>query len=141
MEGALIQLEAVARSFDGGASFAVDNVSLELRQGAFVCLVGSSGSGKTTTLKMINRLVEPDRGRVLVDGRLASEVPAHELRRSIGYVFQGIGLFPHLTVAENIGATPQLLGWPRPEIEARTAELLDLVGLPQDFTTRAPSAL
>ena len=94
-----------------------------------------------TTLKMINRLAEPDRGEVMVEGRPASELPAAELRRRIGYVFQGIGLFPHMTVAENIGITPALLGWNRAEIEARTLELLDLIGLPRAYGPRPPSAL
>ena len=139
--GAIIELKNVGRSFDGGRSFAVEGVSLAVAEGAFVALVGASGSGKTTTLKMINRLVEPDRGEVLVEGGPASALPAAELRRRIGYVFQGIGLFPHLSVAENIGITPALLGWSRADIEARTLELLDLVGLPRSYAPRAPAAL
>jgi osmoprotectant transport system ATP-binding protein len=139
--GAIIQLQDVGKSFDGGSSFAVDGVSLNVPEGGFLALVGASGSGKTTTLKMINRLAEPDRGRVLIEGRPAGDLPAPELRRRIGYVFQGIGLFPHLTVAENIGITPSLLGWSRPDIEVRTRELLDLVGLPQAYGPRAPAAL
>jgi osmoprotectant transport system ATP-binding protein len=139
--GAIIELQEVGKSFDGGSSFAVDGVSLSIAPGEFVALVGASGSGKTTTLKTINRLVEPDRGRVLIEGRPAHELPAPELRRRIGYVFQGIGLFPHLTVAENIGITPSLQSWPKPEIEARTLELLDLVGLPAAYAGRPPEAL
>ena len=141
MGGAIIELREVGKSFDGGRSFAVDGVSLAINEGEFLALVGSSGSGKTTTLKMINRLAEPDRGEVMVEGRPASDVPAAELRRRIGYVFQGIGLFPHMSVAENIGATPALLGWSRTDIEARTLELLDLVGLPRSYGARAPAAL
>ena len=142
MAGAgVIELEGVCKSFDGGRSFAVDDVSLAVEAGGLVALVGASGSGKTTTLKMINRLVEPDRGRVVIEGRAAGEVPAPELRRRIGYVFQGIGLFPHLSVAENIGVTPTLLGWPEMEIAARTEELLDLVELPRAFGSRTPDAL
>ena len=139
--GAVIELQDVARSFDGGRSFAVGGVSLSIGDGEFLALVGTSGSGKTTTLKMINRLVEPDRGRVLVEGGSASDLPAAELRRRIGYVFQGIGLFPHLSVAENIAVTPSLLGWSRADTEARTLELLDLVGLPRSYGPRAPAAL
>ena len=138
--GLAIELDGVCKSFDEG-SLAVREVSLKVASGDFVAIVGASGSGKTTTLKMINRLVEPDRGRVLVEGRPAAEVPAPELRRSIGYVFQGIGLFPHFTVAENIGVTPTLLGWPEAQVQARTAELLDLVGLPQAYGRRPPAAL
>ena len=139
--GGIIELRDVGRSFDGGRSFAVDGVSLQINEGEFLALVGSSGSGKTTTLKMINRLAEPDRGEVLVEGRPAADLAAAELRRRIGYVFQGIGLFPHMTVAENIGITPALLGWTRADIEARTLELLDLVGLPRSYAPRAPAAL
>jgi len=138
---AIIELDRIGKSFDGGRSFAVSGVTLVVPEGAFVCLVGSSGSGKTTTLKTINRLVEPDAGEVRVEGRPVRDLAAPELRRRIGYVFQGIGLFPHLSVGENIGITPDLLGWPDAEIQARTAELLDLVGLPRDWAARAPAAL
>ncbi len=138
---AIIELDRIGKSFDGGRSVAVAEVSLIIPEGAFVCLVGSSGSGKTTTLKTINRLVEPDAGEVRVEGRSVRDLSAPELRRRIGYVFQGIGLFPHLSVGENIGITPDLLGWPDAEIQARTAELLDLVGLPRDWAGRAPAAL
>ena len=141
MAGGIIELQDVGKSFDGGRSEAVDGVSLSVAEGAFLALVGSSGSGKTTTLKMINRLTQPDRGRVMIEGAPAGDLPAPELRRRIGYVFQGIGLFPHLTVAENIGVTPSLLGWSRADIEARTLELLDLVGLPSAYARRSPAAL
>ena len=104
-------------------------------------MVGTSGSGKTTTLKLINRLVEPDRGEVRIEGVPVGATDAPTLRRSIGYVFQGIGLFPHMKVGENIGITPQLLGWAPAEITARIAELLDLVGLPQSYASRFPDAL
>jgi osmoprotectant transport system ATP-binding protein len=139
--GGLIELDGVSKSFDGGRSFAVAEVSLSVPKGAFVALVGFSGSGKTTTLKMINRLIEPDRGEVRVEGRPVGAEPPSELRRRIGYVFQGIGLFPHMTVAENIGITPALLGWPKPRIEARVRELLELVALPPSYADRAPARL
>ena len=139
--GPIIALEDVGKSFDGGRSFAVDGVSLAIDPGGFVALVGASGSGKTTTLKTINRLTQPDRGSVRIEGQAADQLPAFELRRRIGYVFQGIGLFPHMTVAENIGVTPALLGWAKPDIAVRTLELLDLVSLPRSYAGRAPDAL
>jgi osmoprotectant transport system ATP-binding protein len=137
-----ITLRGVRKSFDGGASFAVDDVSLEIAAGEFLAIIGGSGSGKTTTLRMINRLIEPDAGEVLIEGRSAFETPAHELRRRMGYVIQGVGLFPHLTIAENIAVTPKLLGWTREEIDARVAELLELVELaPGEYAARMPAAL
>jgi len=139
--GPLIELDKVSKSFDGGRSFALHEVSLAVEAGSFIALVGASGSGKTTAMKLINRLLEPDRGEVRLDGVAVRTLDAPLLRRRIGYVFQGIGLFPHMTIAENIGITPQLLGWSRPQIDARVAELLDLVELPQDFAARLPQAL
>ena len=114
-----IELDGIGKSFDGGASFAVDGVTLRVARGELVALVGASGSGKTTTLKIVNRLIEPDRGEVRIEGGSAKSVDAPLLRRRIGYVFQGVGLFPHMSVAENIGITPQLLGWSQPDIAAR----------------------
>jgi osmoprotectant transport system ATP-binding protein len=139
--GPLIELDKVSKSFDGGRSFALREVSLTVEAGAFIALVGASGSGKTTAMKLINRLLEPDAGEVRLEGTPVQSLDAPLLRRRIGYVFQGVGLFPHMTIAENIGITPQLLGWPRTEIDARVAELLDLVELPQDYAGRLPSAL
>jgi osmoprotectant transport system ATP-binding protein len=137
----LIELDDVSKSFDGGQSFALRDVSLAVEAKTFIALVGASGSGKTTAMKLINRLIEPDRGEVRLDGVAVKTLDAPLLRRRIGYVFQGVGLFPHMTIGENIGITPQLLGWPRAEIDARVAELLDLVELPQSFATRLPHAL
>jgi osmoprotectant transport system ATP-binding protein len=137
----LIEIDKVRKTFDGGHSFAVEDVTLEVESGAFLAVVGSSGSGKTTLLKFINRLVEPDSGEIRIDRAPVATADAPTLRRSIGYVFQGIGLFPHMTVGENIGITPQLLGWPADEIAARIRELLDLVELPQNFASRLPAAL
>jgi osmoprotectant transport system ATP-binding protein len=137
----LIELEQVSKSFDGGRTFALRDVSLAVEAGAFIALVGASGSGKTTAMKLINRLLEPDQGEVRVEGVAVRTLDAPPLRRRIGYVFQGVGLFPHMTIAENIAITPQLLGWPRSEIDARVAELLDLVELPQHYAGRLPQAL
>jgi osmoprotectant transport system ATP-binding protein len=138
---ALIEIDQVCKSFDGGATFAVRDASIALQAGSFVAVVGASGSGKTTTLKFINRLVEPDRGEVRIEGVRVGTIDAPTLRRRIGYVFQGIGLFPHMRVGENIGITPQLLGWGRAAIAARIEELLDLVGLPRSYAARFPDAL
>ncbi len=137
----MIELEDVAKSFDGGATHAVEGVSLVIEAGGFVALVGGSGSGKTTTLKMINGLIRPSRGQIRVGGEAVGEVAPHLLRRRIGYVFQEVGLFPHLSVAENIGITPKLMGEPKAAIEARVAELLDLVSLPREFAARRPAEL
>jgi len=137
----MIVLEGVSKSYDGGRTFALDHVDLEVKRGEFRVVVGASGSGKTTLLKIINRLIEPDAGRVEIDGRPAAESPAHQLRRRIGYVFQGVGLFPHLSVGENIAVTPRLLGWNKAEIAARVEELLALVDLPAAFAARSPDAL
>jgi osmoprotectant transport system ATP-binding protein len=137
----LIQLDDVRKSFDGGRTVTLHGVTLAIAAESFVCLVGGSGSGKTTTMKMINRLLEPTSGAVQFDGAPVDRYDAPTLRRRIGYVFQGIGLFPHMTIAENIAITPQLLGWPRPEIAARVAELIDLVELPASFAARFPDAL
>ena len=124
-----------------GAHAALDGVSLTVPAGQFVALVGASGSGKTTLLKTINRLVAPDAGQVMLAGEDASAAAPHLLRRRIGYVFQEIGLFPHLTVAENIAITPKLLGWDAKRIDARVANLLGLVDLPLDVAPRPPAAL
>ena len=117
------------------------DASLTVKEGEFIAVVGTSGSGKTTLLKAINRLIDPDEGQVLVDGQDVAETDPVSLRRSIGYVFQGIGLFPHLSIAENIGVIPRLLGWADDETAARTNELLDLVSLPQAYAERRPAAL
>jgi osmoprotectant transport system ATP-binding protein len=137
----MIALERVSKSYANGSRFAVRDVSLTVARHSFVAVVGDSGSGKTTLLKMVNRLVEPDAGMVAVDGKNVRDIPAHELRRQMGYVFQGIGLFPHMTVAENIGVTPRLLGRSRAAMDERVAELIDLVGLPASVLTRMPAEL
>jgi len=139
MAAPIIELAGVSRRY--GAHAALDGVSLSVAAGEFVALVGGSGSGKTTLLKTINGLNRPDAGRVSVAGEDVAAAPPHELRRRIGYAFQEVGLFPHLTVAENIGVTPRLLGWDKGRIAARVAELLDLVALPAALGERPPSAL
>lgn len=138
----MIVMRGVEKSFDGGATFAVRDLSLEVADGETLVLLGSSGSGKTTALKMINRLIDPTGGRIEVDGRNVFERNPVELRRSIGYVFQGIGLFPHLTVEENAGIVPRLLGWPSDRRRQRTREVLESVGLPhEEYAARFPDEL
>ena len=137
----MIALQGVCKSFDGGRTEAVSNVSLDVAERDFVALVGGSGSGKTTLLKTINRLIAPDTGAVRVEGEPVDQGEAHALRRRIGYVFQEVGLFPHLSVAENIAITPKLLGQSQAERDARVDELLDLVSLPRAFAGRRPAEL
>jgi osmoprotectant transport system ATP-binding protein len=136
--GPAVRFEGVAKSFDGGATHAVAPLDLEIAGGSFVALVGESGSGKSTLLKTINRLVEPSAGRVLVGDTPVDDRDPADLRRHIGYVFQNIGLFPHMTVAENIEIIPRLAV---AESVAQTADLLDLVGLPQEMAERLPAEL
>jgi len=120
----------------------VDDLSLTVAEGELLILLGGSGCGKTTTLKMINRLIEPTSGTIRLDGEDVSGLPAHVLRRRIGYAFQEIGLFPHLTVGENVGITPSLLGWEPARIRRRVDELLALVELdPAAVRDRPPAAL
>jgi len=125
----LIAYANVAKRFDGGRVVAVDNVSLEVAEGELLAIVGSSGSGKTTLLRLANRLIEADGGTIRVEGEDVRATDPIRLRRRIGYVFQSGGLFPHMTVADNIGITPRLLGWTAQDISARADELLDLVRL------------
>jgi osmoprotectant transport system ATP-binding protein len=125
-----------------GDTIVVDRLSLDVERGERVVLLGGSGSGKTTTLKMVNRLIEPDAGRIEIDGVDAVTLEPYELRRNIGYCFQQVGLFPHLTVAENVGITPRLLGWPADRIATRVDELLTMIELdPATYRDRMPASL
>ena len=137
----MIRLAGVTKTFGASAAPAVRDLSLEVAEGELICLVGPSGCGKTTTLKMINRLVEPTSGTIEVGGREIRSVPPHELRRGIGYVIQQVGLFAHRTVAENIATVPGLLGWDKPRIAARVTELVELVGLDPSLAPRYPAEL
>ena len=130
-----LRFDAVTKRF--GDTVAVEDVTTTIPAGQFVALVGASGSGKSTLLKTVNRLVEPSEGRVLIDGADVAARPAPALRRGIGYVFQSIGLFPHMTVAENIAIGPRIAAGPPVDVPA----LLDLVALPRDLATRMPDAL
>jgi osmoprotectant transport system ATP-binding protein len=136
----VIEIEALRKTYLGVA--VVDDVSLTIEDGQVAVIVGTSGSGKTTLLRMVNRLVEPDGGRVRIAGQDTRELPAHELRRRIGYAIQGHGLFPHRTVAQNIATVPQLLGWDRARVARRVDELLELFQLdPAEFRDRLPNEL
>ena len=139
--GSVVAFEHVTKRYGNGPT-AVTDLSLEIRAGEVCVLVGPSGCGKTTTMKMVNRLVEPTSGRVTIDGADVASLHPVELRRRIGYVIQHVGLFPHLTVAENVAVVPRLLGWREPRITERVEELLDLVGLePSEYRSRYPVAL
>ncbi|MEA2646541.1 MAG: osmoprotectant transport system ATP-binding protein [Chloroflexota bacterium] len=125
-----------------GDKVAVDHLTMEIKSGEVVMLVGPSGCGKTTTLKMINRLIEPTEGVIAIDDVDTRGVPITELRRSIGYVIQQVGLFPHLSVGENVATVMRLRGWDRARTKARVEELLDLVGLPAaEYAKRLPEEL
>src|SRR6266850_405563 len=138
----LIAYQHVGKSFDGGRVRAVDGVSLDVAEGEFLAIVGGSGSGKTTLLRLTNRLIEADGGSITVEGEDVRQVDPILLRRRIGYVFQSGGLFPHLTVAGNIGITPKLTGTPPAEIATRVDELLDLVRLERaQYRDRLPHEL
>lgn len=138
----MIRMENVTKRYVEGATPSVDNLTLEVPEGSTVALIGPSGCGKTTTMRMINRLIEPTEGRIFVNGEDGTRADPVQLRRHIGYVIQNVGLFPHMTIADNIAAVPNLLGWDQPRIEKRTAELLDLVGLDaSEMLTRYPRQL
>jgi len=137
----MIRLVHVSKTFPGAAVPAVADLSFEVKRGEFVTLVGPSGCGKTTTLKMINRIIEPSSGEIWVDGIAAIDTPAPQLRRSIGYVIQQIGLFPHRTIAQNIATVPELLGWERTRIRERVGQLAEMVGLEPAQLDRYPSEL
>jgi len=137
----LIQLENVTKQFAGGSN-AVLNLTLELRDGETCVLIGPSGCGKTTTLRMINRLIDPDSGRILVDGVDTRGVDPATLRLKMGYVIQSVGLFPHMTVGDNVGTVPRLWKWDKERIRKRVDELLELVGLsPNEYRNRYPHQL
>jgi osmoprotectant transport system ATP-binding protein len=136
-----ITFDHVTKRYAGRDAAAVDDLSLEIPAGAFCILVGPSGGGKTTALKMVNRLIPFDSGDIRIDGRSIRDLPVVELRREIGYVIQQVGLFPHMTVGENIGTVPRLLGWSKDKIQSRSTELLELVGLETADMKRYPAEL
>jgi osmoprotectant transport system ATP-binding protein len=140
MTKASIQFKHVKKSF--GGNMVIPDLSFTVNRGEFVMILGSSGCGKTTTLKMINGLLKPDSGQILIDGQPLADLDIVKLRRHMGYVVQQIGLFPHMTIAQNIGVVPQMLGWDKAKIVSRVTQLLKLVRLdPQKYAGRYPSQL
>jgi osmoprotectant transport system ATP-binding protein len=136
-----IVFDRVSKTYPGRNVHALRELSLEIPAGTFCVLVGPSGGGKTTALKMVNRLVPFDGGDIRIDGRSVRELPSVELRRGIGYVIQQVGLFPHMTIGDNIATVPRLLGWQKARIQERNAELLELVGLEHADARRYPAQL
>jgi osmoprotectant transport system ATP-binding protein len=138
----MIAVKRISKSFDGGRHLAVEDVSFEVREGETLVLLGSSGCGKTTLLKLINRLLEPSTGSIEIDGEDIRAQDPIALRRRMGYVFQEIGLFPHMTIEENVAVVPRLLGWPAAKRRERARALLRTVGLdPQRYANRFPEEL
>ena len=138
----MITFDHVSKQYPGAEVGAVNDLTIEIPSGEIVIFVGPSGCGKTTSLKMINRLIEPTSGTVAIDGSNTRDANVNQLRRSIGYVIQQVGLFPHQTVAENVATVPRLTGWDHKRIAARVNELLDLVGLPPaQYAKRLPAEL
>lgn len=141
-EQAEITLSHITKKYDGATRASVDDISMTLPAGKMTVFVGPSGCGKTTTLRMINRLVEPTSGTIMIGGKDTSTFPVDVLRRHIGYAIQRVGLLPHLTIGENIAVVPKLLKWPKKRVQERVAYLLDMVGLePSHYMDRSPSQL
>ena len=144
MSGAAAEIvfDRVTKRYPGRAEPAVSELTLTVPAGEICCLVGPSGAGKTTAMKLVNRLIDFDEGEITLGGRSVRALDLTDLRRGIGYVIQQVGLFPHMTVADNVATVPRLLGWPKERIAARVDELLDLVDLPAvDYRKRFPSQL
>ncbi|GAK10762.1 osmotically activated L-carnitine/choline ABC transporter, ATP-binding protein OpuCA [Geomicrobium sp. JCM 19039] len=137
----LLEFKDVTKTFDGSKKPAVNKLNLTIERGEFVVFIGPSGCGKTTTMKMINRLVEPSKGQILVDGTNVLDQDSVQLRRSIGYVIQQIGLMPHMTVGENISLVGSLLKWSKQKQQERAQELISLVDLPEEYLQRYPHEL
>ena len=138
----IIQYDSVCKKFMGSGKMAVDHVSARIEKGEFITILGSSGCGKTTLLKLTNRLYDPDAGKIFVDGEDIGAADPVALRRRLGYVIQQVGLFPHMTVRDNITVIPQLMKWDKKRMDERADELLTLVGLaPGEFRSRYPHQL
>lgn len=142
MSNIIIKIEDICKRFDNSEIDAVSHVNLEIEEGQIVTILGTSGSGKTTLLKMINRLYEPTSGEIYFNGEAVTKLPVNDYRRKIGYVIQQSGLFPHMTVEDNIAAVPRLLKWDEKRIQERVEELLNLIGLePARYRKRYPRQL
>jgi len=138
----MIELQELTKRFPGQESPAVDRLSLKIPKGEIVVFVGPSGCGKTTSLKMINRIIEPSSGHIIIDGEDVTTIDPNHLRRRIGYVIQQIGLFPHIRIGDNVATVPHLLGWDKERTDQRVDELLEVVGLPPDeYRERFPKEL
>ncbi|WP_294184388.1 ABC transporter ATP-binding protein [uncultured Sphingobacterium sp.] len=135
----MVEIDSVSKSFNGKA--AVDDISIEVRAGEVLVILGTSGCGKTTTLRMINRLIEPDKGKIFIRGKDISKRRPEDLRREIGFVMQHAGLFPHYTIAKNIAVVPELLNWQKNKIKDRTVELLGKLNLGEDLLKLYPHQL
>jgi osmoprotectant transport system ATP-binding protein len=138
---AMIRLENLSKTFPGQTEPAVDDLSMDIYEGEIVVFVGPSGCGKTTTMKMINRIIEPTGGRIFLDGEDVTTTNPDKLRRRIGYVIQQIGLFPHMTIASNIATVPRMLGWDKGRTNSRVDELLETVGMDRSYRDRHPKEL
>ncbi|MDT3958799.1 betaine/proline/choline family ABC transporter ATP-binding protein [Staphylococcus kloosii] len=136
----MLSIKNLSKVYSGGKK-AVDNISLDIEAGEFIAFIGTSGSGKTTALRMINRMIESTEGQIKINGKDINKMNGVELRRSIGYVIQQIGLMPHMTIKENIVLVPKLLKWSQEKKDAKAKELIKLVDLPEDFLDRYPSQL
>ena len=140
--GVAVEFKGVNKRFPKAGYEAVSSVSLSINEGEIITILGTSGCGKTTLLKMVNRLYEPDSGEILFFGEPIAKLNAVELRRKIGYVIQQVGLFPHMTIGENISTVPKILGWDKKRINDRIIELMELVQLdPREYKSRYPSQL
>src|SRR3954470_22085355 len=137
----MIRLENLTKTFPGQHEPAVEELSMKIPEGEIVVLVGPSGCGKTTTMKMVNRLIEPTSGRIFLEGEDVTKTNPDKLRRRMGYVIQQIGLFPHMTIADNIATVPKMLGWDKKRISERIDELLEMVSIDLSYRNRFPKEL
>ncbi len=139
-EEPLLILKDVSKIYKGGNA-AISNINLTINKGDFICLIGTSGSGKTTTMRTLNRMIEPTSGEIIYKGQNIHKIDPVKLRKKIGYVIQNIGLIPHMNIYENVTIVPKLLKWPENKKQAKARELIKLVELPENFLERYPAEL